>query len=204
MLALLTFVLFVEFGSTSIRQEVPDEFEDFLNAIEQRNQWVEGYWFDLRWKSRTFVNFTTGPIVSANLEVDTGIPATGLDGDCGFIRLFNRTNEGKLTAVTFTSVSSTTPPCTVTFNYFFGSAYEIYWNTTVSPGGAPNIGTGNLQSPQIKRIEQRPLEGICSQLPNRLQKHGINLTCSGTPLQNSYNYSVSYKEKDFGFAGNIS
>jgi hypothetical protein len=199
-IALLAFVLFVEFGPVSARQGIPDEFENLQNSIEQRNEWVKGYWFNMSWHSRTFVNLTTAPVAQP-VEINSRIPDTGVSGDCGFARLFNKSLDGRFTEVPLT-INSSTPPCSFTLNYKFGSAYELYWNTSNSPSGAPTFGSGTVHTPQVSIVEQRPLEGICRHFASgELLSRNILLGCTGTTLENSYNYSITYSGSDFEYKG---
>lgn len=195
-LVLSMFVLFVEFGSVLTKSPVPNDFENLQNAVEQRNKWIEGEWFDLRWKSRSVIDIKDGAITPANI---TGI-GTGSTDCVDEIRVFNL-STGAFLEITNVKVNASSGPCTVIFNASIG-VFEIYYNNTAANQnnsiGSPS---GITDFDEIK--EQVPQEGICAHFDELLATKNILFECSGASLEKTFNYSVDFITVDFEFSGNL-
>jgi|GEM_PF-3814548 len=197
--AALFFIVFTETSAVA-EPAVPDEFENLLNAAQQRNDWVEDYWFNLNWSTRRNVNIVGG----ISNPVRIGAATAGFD--CRFsVRVFNRTATGAFNEVP-SNVSSATGPCDAIFNGTVGF-YEIYWNATptptVEPAGRDLYGaTAGLTPTFFATTELAPSEGLCSHMSGALAKVNIDLSsCSGTGRENSFNYTVNFTTTDFNFDG---
>jgi hypothetical protein len=184
------FTQFVEFGSLYANEQQSD-FENLHNAIIQRNSWLQTYWADLNWQTKTAINVTGSP--PNPVEIDAGIV-----GDCiNTVRVFQKT--GSLFVEIPSKVTQPASPCNVVFNAGTG-AYEIYWNSTTTIP-LKQIGGGVLY-PCSKTIEQVP-QNICNNLGSSLTKNGVLLQCSAVAETNIYNYSINYTSPVFSFIGNI-
>ena len=197
--AMLFFIVFTESGPASAQPSVPNDFENILNAAQQRAAWVSNYWFNLNWSTKTIVTITAG--IANPVQIDADITS----GDCyNTVRVFNKTSSGFNEVPS--NVSAGTAPCDVVFNAAVGT-YEVYWNATPTPASPPTgrltVASTGTAPTFTATVEREPVESICSHISNILAKKNIDLSCSGAEKENAFNYTVNFTSTDFNFDGTL-
>jgi hypothetical protein len=197
--ALFAFTLFVDFGASTLPTQSTD-FDNLQNSIQQQNNWLQTYWYNLAFLNRTTIKITGTP--TNPIEVDASITS-----GCTIVLILDSSGSQVPS-----NVSSMSGPCTIIFNATIGETYQIYWPCS-SPGYCSLVhplrdsvpGAGNTTVIWTKIVENRPAN-VCGQINDLLRRKNVNANCSLNPLFSSgkaYSYIVHFTATDFKYDGSM-
>ncbi len=184
------------------------EFQNLVNAINVRNNWLRGTgndWYDLAWQYRRRIEATQ---TGSPAEIPTGIEAGKVSNCIEDLRVVNLTNSEIHANVSATAA----PGCNITIGVSAApfTFYVYYGNPSASTpsyrAGAAQQGT-EVTATLGSEIEV-PTRGLCAHFNSIYPRLGMQLNCSLANVTCTYprtqaNISIQLQSTGFKFNGTV-